>query len=259
MPFANRPNTSPETYAEPDVCPICRGAGFLRRDVPFGDPGFGTLIDCGCRLAGKEYRSREESSKASNLEHFRDLTFEAFNQRMPGVREAYQETLHFAGDPSKWLLLMGGYGCGKTHLAAAIGNKALQKGVRIYFAVVPDLLDYLRSTFDPNSEARYDERFDMIRNVPLLILDDLGTENSKPWAKEKLYQIINHRYNTKLPTVITTNQDLFQIDGRIHSRITDQDLCRILIINAKDYRQIPTDERIRLRQGPMSGPMRNFP
>ena len=115
---------------------------------------------------------------------------------------------------------------------------------------MPDLLDYLRATFDPNSEATYDQRFDSIRNVPLLILDDLGTENAKPWAREKLYQIINHRYNAKLPTIITTNNDLETIDGRIRSRVCDRELCQIILIQAEDYRMRSPDDRVRLRQNP---------
>ena len=69
-------------------------------------------------------------------------------------------------DSSGWLLLTGNYGCGKTHLAAAIANEAMAKRTRLYFAIVPDLLDALRATFDPNSEEKYDDRFEMIRNVP---------------------------------------------------------------------------------------------
>lgn len=236
-------------YNEPGVCPICHGAGFLRMDAPVGDPNFGRLVDCECRMAEKEQRSLEELKKASNLDYFRELTFENFNQRVAGVKEAYLAARQFAQDPSRWLLLMGGYGCGKTHLAAAIANEALQRRIPLYFAVVPDLLDYLRATFDPNSDVTYDQRFDKIRNVPLLILDDLGTENAKPWSREKLYQIINHRYNAKLPTVITTNQDLMQIDGRIASRITDQQLCTTIYVKAEDYRQMSLQERSRLSQG----------
>lgn len=249
VPFVTRSGPSLDPYIEPGTCPVCKGSGFLRMDAPVGDPNFGRLIDCDCRAREKEQRSKDELKKVSNLDYFRDMTFDNFNWRIPGVKDAYQVARNFAQDPSNWLLLVGDYGCGKTHLAAAVANEALQKGVRLYFAVVPDLLDYLRATFDPNSEASYDERFDMIRNVPLLILDDLGTENAKPWSREKLYQIINHRYNAKLPTVITTNQDLIQIEGRIRSRIMDQQLCTAVQVQADDYRQIPPGQRERLRQG----------
>jgi len=77
---------------------------------------------------------------------------------------------------------------------------------------VPDLLDHLRATYGPDSEVRFDERFEEVRDAPVLILDDLGTQNATPWAQEKLYQILNHRYNAQLPTVVTTNQDLADID-----------------------------------------------
>lgn len=198
----------------------------------------------------KERKAFEELKKTSNLDNFRDLSFDTFNPRVPKTRDAYEAALQFSNDPSNWLLFIGNYGCGKTHLAAAIANDALAKRIPLYFAVVPDLLDYLRATFDPNSEASYDQRFDMIRNVPLLILDDLGTEQAKPWAREKLYQIINHRYNAKLPTVITTNNDLDSIDGRIRSRLCDRQLCRIIVIEANDYRMLDTGERTRMRQAP---------
>ncbi len=221
-------------------------------EAPVGDPNFGKLVPCECTMALKERKAFEELKKSSNLDHFRGLTFENFNPRVPKTKEAYEASLRFAQDPSDWLLFIGGYGCGKTHLAGAIANDALNKRVPLYFAVVPDLLDYLRATFDPNSEASYDERFDAIRNVPLLILDDLGTENSKPWAREKLYQIINHRYNAKLPTVITTNNDLDSLDGRIRSRLLDRQLCRTVLIQADDYRSYDMSERTRLRQAPQT-------
>src|SRR4029078_3601947 len=87
----------------------------------------------------------------------------------------------------------------------------------VLFAVVPDLLDHLRATFDPTNGVAYDDRFSAIRNSPLLVLDDLGTENTTPWAREKLYQIFNHRYNEQLPTVITSNQDFKRIEEVVFS------------------------------------------
>lgn len=104
------------------------------------------------------------------------------------------------------------------------------------FVVVPDLLDHLRATFSPNSTIPYDQMFDQVRTNPLLILDDLGTQSATPWAKEKLYQILNYRYNAELPTVITTTSTLDEIDPRIRSRMLHQGFCKFHIITAPSYR-----------------------
>ena len=67
------------------------------------------------------------------------------------------------------------------------------------FIVVPDLLDHLRATFSPTSGATLDRVFEQVRTAPLLILDDLGTESATPWAREKLFQLFNHRYGAGCP------------------------------------------------------------
>jgi len=125
----------------------------------------------------------------------------------------------------------------KTHLAAAIAHEALDRGERVLFAVVPDLLDHLRATFGPQSTVAYDERFELVRSVPLLVLDDLGAESATPWAREKLYQLINHRYNERLSTVMTTNLKPDMIEPRIYSRLCDPACGIKLTIRAPDYRQ----------------------
>ena len=131
---------------------------------------------------------------------------------------------------------MGVHGCGKTHLAAAVANHQLRAGRPVFFAVVPDLLDHLRSTFSPESKVTYDEVFEKVETSPLLILDDLGTESSTPWAQEKLYQILNYRYNSRLPTVITVAGFLEGIEGRLSSRLMDPKLSNVIPIFAPDYR-----------------------
>lgn len=141
----------------------------------------------------------------------------------------------YACKPEGWLLLEGGYGCGKTHLAAAVGNYCLSQGQQVIFLTTPDLLDHLRSTYSPNSDVGYDETFDRLRSVYLLILDDLGVENPSEWAQEKLYQLINHRYATRQPTVITTNGLTKKIDPRIASRLRDSFVTR-LTFDVPDFR-----------------------
>ena len=96
--------------------------------------------------------------------HLARLTFETFTpepdhlpaDKAANLRLAYETCVMYAHNPEGWLLLTGTYGCGKTHLAAAIANDRLAQGQPAIFMVVPDLLDHLRAAFGPNSEATYD-------------------------------------------------------------------------------------------------------
>jgi len=76
-----------------------------------------------------------------------------------------------------------------------------------------------------------------------LILDDLGTQSATPWAKEKLYQIFNYRYNAELPTVITTSLEVEELDPRIRSRMLDKRLCDIFAITAPSFRNMGPPEK----------------
>jgi len=70
-----------------------------------------------------------------------------------------------------------------------------------------------------------------VRQSRLLILDDLGTQSATPWAQEKLYQLFNYRYNSELPTVITTSSKMEKLDPRLFSRLQDQRICQIIVID----------------------------
>ncbi len=145
-------------------------------------------------------------------------------------RRAYEAAKAFAAEAKGWLILAGPSGCGKTHLAAAIANERVSHGQTAFFISTPDLLERLRSAFGPNSEIPYDEFFDRVRNTPLLVLDDLGAQTSTPWAKEKLDQLLNHRFNSELPTVIVTTTPIEQLEDRIRNRLTDPNLCHIYAV-----------------------------
>lgn len=162
---------------------------------------------------------------------------------LQSLDKAFQAAREFAEKPMGWRLFTGPFGCGKTHLAAAIAFFRADLGERPIFVVVPDLLDHLRATFNPNSSVSYDRRFEEVKTTSLLILDDLGTQSTTPWAREKLYQIFNYRYNAKLPTVITTADTLDETDPRIRSRLLDTRLCKIFAITAPSYRGAPTKRR----------------
>lgn len=143
-----------------------------------------------------------------------------------------------------------------THLAAAIGNYRLSVGEPVLFQVVPDLLDHLRAAYAPGSEAGYDELFESVRQVPLLILDDLGTQISTQWAQEKLFQLLNHRHNFKLPTVITTNKSFDEMEPRLASRMADAQISACVTIIADDFRG-GVDNRARPDRAPDRGARRS--
>lgn len=207
-------------------------------DVPFGDPNFARPLPCTCKVQEMSEQTYTGLDRQANLQAFADKTFVNFDASVPGVRDAFERCREYAANPHLWLLLLGSYGCGKTHLAAAIANDAVEKcGLQTYFAIAPDLLDSLRAAYAPSSESSYDDRFEAIRSVPLLIVDDLGTENTTPWAREKLYQIFNHRYNHRLATVVTSNVPFESLEPRILSRLCDTALCAQINIKAADYRK----------------------
>jgi DNA replication protein DnaC len=81
----------------------------------------------------------------------------------------------------------------------AIANAVNGRGDSVYFATTPDLLDDLKATFDGGDDESYATRFERIRTVGLLVLDDIGAEKKSDFNTEKLFQLINHRYNEPCP------------------------------------------------------------
>ncbi len=237
------------------VCPICGGLGYVYRAVPEGHPDYGRLFPCQCQTERRREELRARLYAWSRLRHLAQFTFDNFQptgrphtpaHQALSLRMAYDAAREYAARPQGWLVLRGPYGCGKTHLAAAIANAAVERGIATLFWAVPDLLDELRSGY---RSGEFDERFRLTREVDLLVLDDLGTQAGTEWAREKLFQLLNYRYLNALPTVITTNLTVEDLDPRLRSRLGDPRLVRQVVIDAPDYRRPAGDggrERISL-------------
>jgi DNA replication protein DnaC len=230
-------------------CPICGGIGWLRQDLPIDHPDFGKIVPCSCRAEEVTQSARSRLYRMSSLDALKDLRFDNFEKRgrvglgqlqADSLENAYNQAKTFAENREGWLLMMGRYGCGKTHLAAAIANAAIEANIATLFLTVPDLLDWLRYAY-AGSDMSFEDRFEEIREIPLLILDDFGTQNATAWAQEKIFQIINHRYINQLPTVVTSNMLIDDFEGRVRSRIQDPNLVTVVKILAPDYRN-PTDD-----------------
>ena len=206
-------------------CTVCKDIGFLIEN--------GSAKECECRypiyqrLLPVRHRNADFSKlDYSNLDKVSGL-MEMINyyKRTPLNRV------------TKGVYLQGDVGRGKTMLACAIFNNYLGQG-RLKFIVVDELIRRIKEAFNGGIE------FDLSRymEAELLILDDLGAEKTTEFVEGEIYNIINYRYNKKLPTIITSNinwNDLpekYEMNGkRIASRISE--MCGSFNLNGKDYRR----------------------
>ena len=208
-------------------CDLCADRGWYTPSVDVSHRDFGRMISCVCRTAQVETERVGRLLAYSNLGPLSKMTFanikEGGLRRDESSRKAFSCALgaarEYAAAPCGWFTLIGPSGTGKTHIAAAIANEAIGRGEVAYFIYVPELLDDLRSGYAPESESQYSEKYAAVVEAPLVVLDGLGAESSTPWAKEKLWQLLNARYVREMPTVVTTSISLGDMDEYIASRL----------------------------------------
>ena len=109
----------------------------------------------------------------------------------------------------KGIYLHGSYGTGKTYLIAALFNELAKKNIKSAIIYVPEFLRVLKSSFATD----FEEKYDYIKRVPLLLLDDIGAEYLTPWARDEILgTILQYRMDEDLPTFFTSNLNLKQLE-----------------------------------------------
>lgn len=162
-----------------------------------------------------------------------------FIKRNDDCERAFQAALDFLEGklPHPFLTFAGEVGVGKTHLALAIGWEWLERYQKIKYYQVAELLDELRKGIHAQTQEQlssFDVKMDGLKGCELLILDDLGVEQSTPWARERLDIIINYRSLNRLPLVVTTNMAPDALQPRVSSRLNEG---TVITIEADDYRK----------------------
>jgi len=151
---------------------------------------------------------------------------------------AFTEVKTFLEQPKHpFLSLLGGVGCGKTHLALSLGWDWLEtrRGAVLYYQV-ESFLDELRRGYKDWERGEADPYLllEQAKNCHLFILDDLGAHKPTAWAEAKLDEIINHRYINRQPTVITSNLSLDMLPERIADRMAEG---AVVVLEGKSYRR----------------------
>ena len=134
-------------------------------------------------------------------------------------------------------MLVGPYGCGKTHLAASIVHRCAEFGIAGVFVVVPELLARIRTSYR-TGDGKAEAVIETAKNAQLLILDDLGAEKASEWVREQIYMLVNFRYEHELPVVITTNNGGKELEAELGRRTLSRliEMTVPVTIKAGDYR-----------------------
>ena len=195
----------------------------------------------------KRLEEPQKRLEESNLgERFKGRTFASFDAKRD--MDAFKACSRYANDEKLMerrlnsLLIAGGYGSGKTHLAAAVTQALVDRGMSVLFGTFISHLDEIKKDFDNTGINRYVAK---MKAANVLVIDDLGKEKKSDWTKQILFDVVNYRYEHKLPIIITTNlvsedgEDFSalanHVEGAVYSRICE--MCNIVVTKSGDYRQ----------------------
>jgi len=158
-------------------------------------------------------------------------------------RRAIYEYVKALGDnlrQGRGLMLIGGVGTGKTHVACAIARLACAQSDwldLVHFVNVPELLAIVRRSYGKTSDVE-ELVTGRLEITDLVVLDDIAAEKSTDWAADLLYRIVNQRYENMLATIVTANVDLESLRLRIGERIVSRlyERCVVVDMSGPDYR-----------------------
>ncbi len=242
------------------ICPICDGTGWktVKR------AGLEGVLRCDCSTATRTRNLIDSSNIPPNYRNATLETFQIPQVENPIAREnlgrALREVKAFVrefplADPPG-LLMSGGPGAGKTHLAIAAMKELLKRGFECVFFDYQNLLDRIRSSYNAASGASDREAYRSALEAEVLVLDDLGAHRVTDWVEDTVTSIITYRCNQRKPLIATTNLEMSgqqveyvsagginvhrknlaeTIGTRAHSRLFE--MCRqVRIFDVEDFR-----------------------
>jgi DNA replication protein DnaC len=231
------------------ACAVCGGTGW---EVVVED-GISRAKRCNCRQTGNTDKFfsaakipiRYQSCEFDNF-HSQHSTQEAAKEMARNYADYYpmlDDEIFQEGS----LLLSGGTGRGKTHLAVAVLKRLLQKGIPCLFVDFHELLAEIRNTYDPLSQSSEFQILQPVLNTEVLLLDDLGSQRMSEWVQDTVFHIINLRYSQKKVLIVTTNLGMEPsrkgsdetLQDRLGYRVISRlyEMCTFIELEGPDYRK----------------------
>ena len=228
--------------------------------IQHGDRIVTPPVMCDCQRIAEEkaeaaFQKRQEEfrierMKASGLQdrYLHDYTFANDKGYNPEIEKAQRYVTEWAmmKENCIGLLLWGNVGTGKTFIAACIANALIEKGVSVLMTNFSKILNSLSAMFDVDRN-KFIESFN---RYSLLIIDDLGIERNSEFALEQVFNVIDSRYRSKKPLIVTTNLTLDELKhpkDLAHARIYDRVLerCVPFKVNRQNIRQLNAANTLR--------------
>lgn len=253
-----------DEYLGDDGLPHCKNCKTARVFVA-PNKSFIARCKCQCQSEAEEQRQKEEA---------RQKVIEAFNSRrnlsMIGDRyknirfadamitdnnrtvyqkcQNYVENAQAMRENNIGLYIYGDNSSGKTYLTACVCNELLWKGYRCVYTNLATILNEIRSSYDGQGIGEC-ELIARLQTFDFAFIDDLGKEfigreynaASSKWAEEKLFEVINARYNAQRPTIFSSNYEIAELasvlslDKAIIERINEM-ATRVLKLDGDDFR-----------------------
>lgn len=191
------------------------------------------VVRCSCsckRREAEEYEARQRQEEVErrrrtcfNVTNMADWTFEnddRQNEKISDAMQKYADNFSKYLESGKGLLLHGPVGTGKTYYAACIANRLIDRGYKVLVTNFARLSNQIQGTWDKQ------DVIDDLNDFHLLVIDDLGAERSSEYMQEQIFNIIDSRYRTGKPFIVTTNLPMEEIKkpqnistGRIYDRL----------------------------------------
>ena len=209
---------------------------------------------CACQTADYEKREQErkhrefldmvERNRSVGLPdpELRKHTFEndlGYNPKQIAIAKQYVQHWEEFQASSTGLLLWGDVGTGKSYIAGCIANALLDKGVPVIMTNFARRLNKLTDMYSGDRNAYIDS----FKKYPLMIIDDLGMERDSEFAREQVFSVIDSRYRSQLPMIVTTNLSLEELKdttdlpkARIYDRVLER--CLPIKVNEQNIREL---------------------
>ncbi|MFL2634418.1 MAG: ATP-binding protein [Dehalococcoidia bacterium] len=224
--LSNVPGTSKKNNSENYECNLCQDAKFVRVNLPIDDTEFGKAVPCECSTNQTDEEAVLKLLEFSRINNLDALDFQTIRKDnlLPKVQSEVliKDIEKFMSNNQAFLLIQGSSGSGKTIFSSAIANEFIAMKTPVLFYSSNELFEEMFVSIDKDKE-KYNNYLNKLKNVNVLIIDDLVLDHVSKWAMEQFAQVIIYRFDHNMKTIINYINLASDLDERIFTRFQDEE------------------------------------